>query len=84
MTVASCPAPSLKNILMNRNLDLLQWPAMLVTVIAAWFVASSRATSLGYAAAPATPLVAARAASSHQQSREPARNGRRSGPPPPR
>lgn len=24
-------------------LDLLQWPAMLVTVIAAWFVASARA-----------------------------------------
>jgi hypothetical protein len=28
---------------MNRNLDLLQWPAMLVTVVAAWFVASSHA-----------------------------------------
>ena len=25
-----------------RNLDLVQWPAMLVTVLASWFVASTR------------------------------------------
>lgn len=25
-----------------NSLDLIQWPAMMVTVVAAWFVASSR------------------------------------------
>jgi hypothetical protein len=25
-----------------RNLDLLQWPAMAVTIVAAWYVASTR------------------------------------------
>ena len=25
-----------------NSLDLIQWPAMIVTVVAAWFVASSR------------------------------------------
>ena len=35
---------------MEKTLDLLQWPAMAVTVVAAWLVASSseRKRSLGF------------------------------------